>query len=900
MSLINGLYQFSADILPSQIVPLKEKLKDSKDPDKKSWKQKNLDALESIGRSQYHLNLPLIENYEMIKGRFIFSHYFETEGYKSLLSQLSAEVELPNYLRHYDIISQVVNTMSGEWQKRPDGFKVKQVGDGATNEYLRTKEELLSNYIFGNINREIDRKLVERGIDPQKQDFASEEEAQQYYQELDVLRQEMTPIEIQKYMDTDFLTRAEIWGNDHKEKSREYFNLSEKEKVEFEDMLVSDRAFRHFFLAPSSEGYMQETWNPINVFFHKSPDITYIEDGDYVGRIFHLSINTIIDRYGHLMSNEDFELLKSKYYKGDKRWEDHKYSWVYDNYLVPFNGYPEYQAIKQISPNFVPPSGELVPSVDSSFFKDLNSNSFYRDHEGFYFVTEAYWKSQKKLLKITYLDEMGDLIVKIVDEQYEIPKYFKESKKIFTEDHDLDTYCITYVNEVWKGIKINAQGDRDLNRDIYIDIRPNDFQFKGNYNLYGCKLPVCGQVFSIRNSGSMSLVDLMKPYQIAYNVSMNQVYNLMEKEVGMFVIMDVNMFPNSKDWGGADSWEKWMMIAKNLGMVPIDTKPDNLRQSLAATGGQFPKIINMDLGAQMVSRINLCQFFEEQALKQVGFNQFRTGNYSTSTTATGIQQGVSTSYAQTESYFTNFSNYLRRCIQMDLDMAQYVQSQKETIDILYTKGDTSKAFIKILGTDLLLSDLGIFVSNSQEHLRQLEMIRQFALENNTAGLDPVSVADIIMMNSPKEIRKSMEKGFKAVQEQQQQQQQLQQQAIEQDAANKQADREEKARQFNEELQNNIDVAYINAGVKVITSDPSDPQSPNNNAGQLEAQIQNNQANANLKQQQIDNEKNKTDIMAEIERLKLLLKQSEIEANIAIQNKETETAKILKNKDSKSK
>ena len=79
-----------------------------------AWGQRCMDALETIGKSQFTNNLKLIENYEMIKGRFIASHYFYTEGYDSTISQLAAELELPNYLRHYDIISPVINTLSGE------------------------------------------------------------------------------------------------------------------------------------------------------------------------------------------------------------------------------------------------------------------------------------------------------------------------------------------------------------------------------------------------------------------------------------------------------------------------------------------------------------------------------------------------------------------------------------------------------------------------------------------------------------------------------------------------------------------------------------------------------------------------------------------------------------------
>lgn len=892
MGIYNGLYTVSPNILPPQSVPLKEKLAKGTDTEK-SWSEKCMDALETIGKSQYNSNLKLIENYEMVKGRFIFNHYFHTEGYQSTLNQLTADFEMPSYLRHYDIISQVINTMSGEWQKKPDIFKVRQLGDAATNEYLRTKIDLTREYVFSKINTEIDKKLVAQGIDINKQDFASEEEQSQYQEQISQLKQKMTPIEIQNYMDTDFLTVAEIWGQHQKEFDREYFNLPEKEKIEFEDMLVADRCFRHFYL--TSTGYMQETWNPVNVFFQKSPDTVNIEDGDYVGRVFSLSISTIIDRYGYLLSKKDLDQINGYYKENSKDWADKEYNWVYDNYLMPFKDYPTYDLMKDSWNKNA--SGSPIEQVGSEFFNSLNNDSSpSREREGYYFVTEGYWKSQKKLFKITYLDtELNEIVVKIVDENYVIPKEFKESKNVFDDTHDLNTYCETSINEVWKGVKINTGVDKKLERDLYIKVQPNDFQFKGDLNLYGCKLPVCGQVFSVRNSQSMSLVDMMKPYQIGFNVSMNQMYQLMEKEIGMFVVMDVNMFPNSKDWGGEDSWDKWMLIAKQYGLLPADTSPQNLKGSLAGSGGFLPKVLDLNLAGQMVSRQNLAMFFKNMALEQVGFNQYRTGNFAASTTATGIEQGSAKSYSQTESHFTNFSNYLRRCLQMSLNIAQFVQSQKDNITIKYTKSDFSKGFIKILGTDLLLPDLGVFISNSQENARQLEMIRQYALQNNTSGLSPVDVSNVIMMNSPNEIRNQLKISYDKLMQNQQQSQQLQQQALEQEKQIKQSELDLKNQHFEELMENNLDVERIRAGAAIIGNEkPEVEPVDTTNADNLK--LEQHSDSQNLKQQKLSLDKEQLRINNEYNSKKLALDQAKINASIQIQNKETESTKIMKGKD----
>lgn len=894
MGIYNGLYSVSPDLLPPQSIPLKDKMaKGNRKDGEKSWREQCMDSLEAIGKSQFNGNLKLIENYEMIKGRFIYNHYFHTEGYEGMIEQLSAEFEMPNYLKHYDIISQVTNTLSGEWQKRPDLFKVRQVGDSAANEYLRTKLDLTKEYVTQNITAEINKKLIALGVDLEKDDFQSEEEAQQYGQQIEQARQQMTPLQIQNFMDTDFLTQAEIWGQHQKEYDKELYALEEKEKVEFEDMLVADRCFRHFYITPT--GYSQETWNPVNVFFHKSSDVTYIEDGDYVGRIFNLSINTIIDRYGYLMSKEDFQRINGIYKKDKTKWKDSEYNWVYNNYMMPFQGYPAVDIMKQSVGK--PFNGSDIPEADASFFSSLgDNNNMFTERQGYYFVTEAYWKTQKKIIKLTYQDqETGAVIITLVDENYIIPEDFTESDGMFTDEHDINTYCETYVNEVWKGIKINTGVDKNLNKDLYLAVGPNDFQFKGDINIYGCKLPVCGQIFSVRNSRSMSLVDLMKPYQVGYNVAINQLYQLAEKEIGMFAIMDVNMFPNSKDWGGEDSWGKWMLIAKNLGMLPADTSPANIQSSLAATGGFLPKIMDLNVAGQMVSRMNIAKFFEEQALKQVGFNQYRTGAYSAESTAAGVEAGQAASYNQTESYFTNFSNYLRRCYNMGLGIAQFVQSQKEDITFTYVKSDLSRAFIKILGADLLLCDLGVFVSNSQENNRQLEMMRRFAMENNTAGMSPVDVADVITMNSPQEIRRHLKVSYDKLMASQAQQQQAQQKAIEGDQALKQAAMQEEARQFDALMENNLDRVRLAKGADIINTVDDVPEPTDNTA---ENQFKESQANAtnDIQQQKLELDKIKTANAREDSAAKVATAQSRIAADIQIQNKETETARILKNKE----
>ena len=871
----------------------------SKSQKDKEWREGCMDALESVGRSQFQQNMRFIENYEMVKGKFIPGHYFDQPEYSDLIGQLQREFEVPSYLRHYDIISQVINTLSGEYQQRPDTFMVKAHDEKTDNEYIRTKTDLLQKYVMSKIEAEVASRMLQEGLDPERQDFQSEEEAQQYQQTIEQARKQLTPPQIQEYMNTSWFTAAELWGQHQLKLDKQRFRLAEKEKREFEDMLIVDRCFRHFYLTAS--GYNQETWNPVNTFFHKSPDVEYVEDGDYVGRVFWLTIPAIIDRYGHKMTKKQIESLQQAVPKKDKRWNYAAGTeYVFEEYMKPFQDYNTYDILRQTQ-GFTNNGDSNLPYLDSNFFSSLYSGRYFNESKGYFFVVEGYWKSQEKLIKVCYIDpETNTKVFDYVDEDVVLPSNFKMlDSSLYDDTDEPNTAVTTWVNRVWKGVKICIKGHNHATSDLYIDVSPNEFQFKGDINIYEAKLPVCGQVFSVRNSQSMSLVDLMKPHQIGYNVAMNQLYQIMQREIGKFIVMDINMFADLKDWGGSSAYEKFMLVAKELGVTVMDTSPANTRGALAASGGHVPKEIDLDESARMMSRMKIAEAFEMFALKQVGFNEYRLGQQAASTTVGTTQAGQNRSFTQTESYFTNFSNYLRRCHKMNLDIAQYVQSQEKDITVSYVKSDMSRAFIKLNGTDLLLSDLHVYVSNSQEEVRQLESLRQLAMSNNTMGASFKDLAEVITANSPAEIMRKIKVADKKAQEMFAQQQQMEQAKLEQEAAIAQAELEQADDHFQQEWGEGGTrerIEYIRTFAR----------QPDNNADEdgsgvpdlLEYDKLAQQAEANSANIQVQREKNQIqrekDAAANaLAAKKLSVEEKKIAAELKIQQSELESVKILK-------
>jgi hypothetical protein len=151
-----------------------------------------------------------------------------------------------------------------------------------------------------------------------------------------------------------------------------------------------------------------------------------------------------------------------------------------------------------------------------------------------YVVVRAYWISKKKIGKLIYTDEMGNEQSTLVDENY-------KSGTIPTQI----SLEWGWINQWYQGTKIGP--------DIY-HIKP--------YKLLSY-CPIIGITYEVKNTESKSLVDLMKPFQVIYNVCMNQLYKLLEKEVGKVQLMSIRHIPIPKD-GDAGKWklviEEWYLL----------------------------------------------------------------------------------------------------------------------------------------------------------------------------------------------------------------------------------------------------------------------------------------------------------------------------------------------------
>jgi hypothetical protein len=735
---------------PLQFLPEKEK--------NTEWAAWNLDWLEWNGLKQIRRNARrLMKNYKLAEGLIDRTDYVvEADNeYRDIVETLASDDATALELKFYPIVPNVVKVLTAEFAKRNKRVTFRAVDEYTYNEILTNKLADIEDVLVKQAEQKLVSKMIEMGADPNSEEFQQQTSPENI---------KSLP-EIQDFYNKSYSTLCEQWASKQHIIDEERFKMDELEERAFKEMLITDREFWHFQML--EDDYNIELWNPVLTFYHKSPDVRYISQGNWVGKIEMMSVADVIDKYGWVMSQDQLESLEAIYpvrsagypiqgYQNDGTYYDATKSHEWNTNRPSL----EYRQFTSMYTNFVYNGGDIINWIlgESEDYFDMGSAHLLR-------VTTCYWKSQRKLGHLTKISENGEVINEIIDETYAVtdkPLYnttFMRNKSkdnlVFGEHIDW-----IWINQVWGGIKIgpNMPSFWGMNNPgginpIYMGImqnhiKPMKFQFKGDNTMYGCKLPVEGRVFTDRNTRSVSLVDLMKPFQVAYNLVNNQIADILVDEIGTVIMLDQNTLPQhslGEDWGKGNLAKAYVAM-KNFGMLPLDTSIANTENALNFNHFQ---VLNLEQTQRMLSRIQLANFFKQQAYEVIGVNPQRMGMQIGQTdTATGIEQAVAGSYAQTEMYFVQHSDHLMpRVHQMRTDLAQYYASTKPSIRMQVSTTPEERVNFEINGTDLLMRDIHVYCNTKANHRSIIEQMKQLAVSNNTAGASIYDLGNIIQSDS---------------------------------------------------------------------------------------------------------------------------------------------------------
>jgi len=733
------------NIFPDQFKTEEEKKDDS-------WIKNTMDYFANKAYVEYKKNREtFVKNYDLVKGILRHEDFYENQEVSSFTETLTRDLDLPAYVKHYSILTTPINELVGELSKRPDGYKVKAFDDDSKAEELEFKTQILQQFIISQAKERIQANLALQGEE------VDDEELQQ-----------MTLDDVKDELDS-YTSMAEKWGNHVLTCAKADFNVKELSEDAFRDMQISAREYYHIYEDNSKTGFNIEVFNPKNVWYLTTPDRKYVSDpsgrtrGAYAaGGVHVMEISEIIETFPDITKDEIDHLRSSL--------QDYGLINVRESNL----GADVTPGIDSIKYDTFDPAilqermmieGEMKENNDSlKDFLGLTSNVSSFGYK--YVVVRAYWLSKRKIGKVVYEDELGNEQSILVDENYK--------KGTIPTEISVEW---GWTNQWYQGVKIGP--------DIY-HIKP--------YKLLDY-CPIIGLIYEVKNTEAKSTVDMMKPFQVIYNVCMNQMFELLKKEIGNVASVNIRRVPRIKDGDAQDDIDLWEQEARTRGIMFDDDSPENTKAPVTNTS--IAKNVDLTRTNEIQARYNLAVQMKNECWELIGMSKQRLGSISASESATGTQAAITQSYSQTEPQFVAHEYILGQLYQAIIDGSLYVESQKPQSTLSYITNKGESAFVQVNGTDLKSRDLKVFPTNRPEDKEMFKELRGLA---HPAMQNGATLYDIVELYSTDSVRQ-MKKTFKTLKERQEelqnQQMQQKQQELQQEQGISQAQLQQ-AKQMHDE------------------------------------------------------------------------------------------------------
>lgn len=782
-SLFDGIGNATSN--PSGHIPI-QTLPNSKKT--KSWKKATVDALERIGLAQVQKNLVFREWKAMAEGRFTYlgtgvSDFQELPWFDKEVRKLRSEKNLDTYIKHFDFIGIITNAIAGIYSEIDDRYRVESIDEYSTNEYIRQKTEMLDSFAQSVFIQEVNKLLMMKGIDPNRQDFESEEEQEQYQQELQAKTQALTPPEIEEFLSKNFKVLATEWAQNVLTADKKRFYLADKDREDFVSYLLTGRFFRHYRVGYDS--YYIDSWKAEETFFSEDADAEFPQDGEYVGNITEMSTSNILNKFGHIMTIRQQESIGNYWNQSKTDW-DKQYGGTRleggktvqpsemafpQPVQVPFHNYFDHKINTQLEDALNQPLGRTVISDEDGNEESFSSwipreenelNSALSNHTQYLRddinvrrdtvrVTQGYWRSSKRMAVLIYKNDFGTLSIELTTDDL-LPGFLEENeikvqRSVSIQDlqkalrtGDItdyeDTITYFYVPEVWKFVKLKGNGST-IKEDMYLDVRPLDYQIKGeNSNIYDVKLPVTGII-------GTGITPKLEPYQQLHNICMNQITELLEKELGVFFTFDITGLSDEyQDETTEDAIYRVRDNIKDTGLFGVDLSRQN-------TQGNQPNLFQRQevvFATQVQYRWELAKQYKQEALNQVGITPQVLGQASGYETAEGVKQGAQASYTLINHLIDKMHTAKAKGMEIHLAIAQYCEKEGKEATILTRKGDGELRFLDIMKEDkeiYPLRNLSVMPETSSNERKKVEQIKQVVLNDNTIDRTYENIIEIM-------------------------------------------------------------------------------------------------------------------------------------------------------------
>jgi len=656
----------------------------------KEWRIKNLDAAD---RYSFYYNESVRQTLRnKVVNLNLYNGIVDIRDLTSTVNPNNIEASfIPDNLPHHPIAVPKIELLVGEESKRRFDWKVIVTNQNAITEKENNKKQLL------------EQKLIEF--------------LQANYPEEEL---EGRLKEIEDYFKYDWQDVREKMAN---QILRHYWKEQDFDMIfllAFKDALIMAESIVQVDII-ADEPVLTKL-NPLKVHSVRSGNSERIEDSSIIIIEDHWSPGKIVDYFYEDLKPDDIDYIteysfKTSHASFNDDMDNH--TLLRDNVLGANNGI-------------------LSNSVENIFsLAEINGHHFgsnFTDENGNIRVLRVYWKSLKKIKKVKYYTEDGEVEYKIKSEEY-IP-----NKELGEESKDL------WVNEWWEGTKIG--------KDIYIQMRPRPVQFNRINNPSYCHPGIIGEIYNTNQGRAVSLMDRMKNYQYMYDVIWDRLNKAIATNYGKIFELDLAKVP--ANW----EIEKWLHFAVVNKIAVVDSFKEGNKG--AATGklaggfnGQGGRAIDMETGSYIQQHIQLLEFIKMEMSEIAGVTKQREGAIHQNETASGVERSVNQSSHITEYWFFKHEKFKIRVLQAFLETAK-IALRGNNKKVQYILDDQTIQMLNIEGNEFAEADYGLVATSSSKAVELEQMLKMNAQTFMQNGGSMGTIMDIFFSPSLADMRKKLE------------------------------------------------------------------------------------------------------------------------------------------------
>lgn len=400
----------------------------------------------------------------------------------------------------------------------------------------------------------------------------------------------------------------------------------------------------------------------------------FVEDHDMFARRMLLSYPQIIDMFDEVLTKEDRHFLETYYAHNTKTGPTQL---MYSKY---FESYPD------VCDKFSKEERDLFKKQPVRI-ENVNNNLFE--------VWHVVWRGEARKGILTYVNEVGLVATKVVDESYTID----------TERGDISIEW-AYEPQVYEGYRIGSRYTA-----IYpIKAQPIAYERNG-------KLPYNGIMEVLPFMGKFSIIHLITPYQIMRNIFAYHREMVIAKNKMLILVIPKSLV--------TDNAEETVYRMAAEGTLLVDDSEDTTSQKVANI-----RLLNAQMGDYISQITQLMVATKQEAWDTVDMNAQRYGDIAQSAGAATTQEAVARSSMGSVIIVQVFDEMRKRDYQRDIDFAKLAFI--DGLETSYFDEEGHRKYISLDVNSFVYSDYGIHVENagkSQDKIRELKQWAFSAAQN---------------------------------------------------------------------------------------------------------------------------------------------------------------------------